>query len=268
MSESIAADTTPMIITFNEGPNLRRCLDRLTWAGKILIIDSGSTDETLEIARCYPQVEVLHRPFDSFADQCNFGLANVSTSWVLSLDCDYELTEDLVAELQTLRESDTAGYAAGFVYRIYGHALRGTLYPPRVVLYRRHGATYRNEGHGHRISVEGPTARLAGKIYHDDRKPLARWLGSQQRYAKQEVDYLLSTPTENLSRTDRLRRMGWPAPILVFLYTLFWKRCLFDGWPGWLYVLQRTAAEIMIALEVVDRRVQSAKSSARRAAER
>ena len=249
-----------MVITFNEAPNLRRCLDRLTWAKRILVIDSGSTDETLEIAKSYPQVEVVHRPFDDFANQCNFGLSHVATPWVLSLDCDYELTDELIKELNTLRESDKAGYATGFIYRMYGHALSGTLYPPRIVLYRRHGATYRNEGHGHRIAVDGPTSRLTGKIYHDDRKPLARWLGSQQRYARVEVDYLLSTPRGDLGRADRLRLMGWPAPILVFFYTLFWKRCLFDGWPGWLYVLQRTAAETMIALEVVDRKVSKSKS--------
>ena len=49
--------------------------------------------------------------------------------------------------------------------------------------------------------------------------------------------------------------MGWPAPPLVFLYALLVKGCVLDGWPGWFYVLQRTAAEIMIALELADRRL-------------
>jgi hypothetical protein len=51
--------------------------------------------------------------------------------------------------------------------------------------------------------------------------------------------------------------MGWPAPILVFLYTLIVKRCALDGWVGWLYVLQRTLAEVALALEIVDRRVRN-----------
>jgi hypothetical protein len=51
--------------------------------------------------------------------------------------------------------------------------------------------------------------------------------------------------------------MGWPAPILVFFYTLIVKRCALDGWGGWLYVLQRTFAEIALALEIVDRRVRN-----------
>src|SRR5215510_6995953 len=97
MGELIAGQTTAMVITYNEGPNLRRCLDRLRWAPRILIIDSGSTDETLDIARQYSQVDIVERPFDDFASQCNFGLAQIKTRWVLSLDADYELSEALVA---------------------------------------------------------------------------------------------------------------------------------------------------------------------------
>ena len=61
MGELIAGQTTAMVITYNEGPNLRRCLDRLRWAPRILLVDSGSTDETLDIARQHPQVDIVER---------------------------------------------------------------------------------------------------------------------------------------------------------------------------------------------------------------
>src|SRR5262245_35439315 len=220
MGELIARQTTAMVISYNEGPNLRRCLDRLRWAPKILIIDSGSTDETLDVARRYSQVDIVERPFDDFATQCNFGLARIETRWVLSLDADYQLSEPLVAEISALREDDVAGYSAAFVYRMYGRPLRGSLYPPRVVLYRKDAATYRNEGHAHRVMIAGRVATLRGKILLDDRKPLARWMDSQQRYARREADHLLGTPRSGLGWADRLRLMAWPAPILVFFYTL------------------------------------------------
>src|SRR5215469_1156659 len=95
-------DITPIVITFNEEANIARTLDRLTWARRIVVIDSGSTDATLEIIRSYPQVEVVHRPFDEFASQCNFGIAQVTTNWVLSLDADYELSDVLISELHRL----------------------------------------------------------------------------------------------------------------------------------------------------------------------
>lgn len=251
---TISGDVTAMILAFNEAPNISRTLDAVAWVKEILIVDSGSTDETLAIVAGYTNARVVTRKFDSFAEQCNFGLTEVRTGWVLSMDADYELTPAVAAEIRVLTPTaEVSGYRAGFVYRMYGRALRATLYPPRTVLYRPSRGRYRNEGHGHRVMIEGKVRPLAGAIYHDDRKPLARWISSQQGYARREADYLLATPRAELKRIDRIRLMGWPAPIFVFFYALLWKRCILDGWPGWLYVLQRTLAETMIAIEVVDR---------------
>ena len=68
---------TPLLITFNEAPNIARTLDKLGWARRIVVVDSGSSDGTLEILARYPQVALFTRVFDNFADQCNFGLAQV-----------------------------------------------------------------------------------------------------------------------------------------------------------------------------------------------
>jgi glycosyltransferase involved in cell wall biosynthesis len=249
-------DITPLVITYNEAANIARTLDRLDWARRIVVVDSGSTDETLEIVRSYPQAQVIHRPFDDFANQCNFGVAQVATKWVLSLDADYELSDQLVSELQCLRpDASTGSYQVHFIYRIYGHPLRGTLYPPRTVLFRKDQATYRNEGHGHRVSVSGGIVPLSGVIFHDDRKPLTRWVASQQGYARFEANHLLASEKKSLSRTDRIRLAAWPAPLAVFFYALIVKGCVLDGWPGWYYVLQRVLAEMLIALEIIDRRI-------------
>jgi glycosyltransferase involved in cell wall biosynthesis len=248
-------EITPLIITFDEAPNIRRTLERLVWARRIVVIDSGSTDDTLRILRSYPQVVAFHRSFDDFASQCNYGLQQVQTPWVLSLDADYELSAELVDELDKLRpDKGTVGFRARFIYRIFGRPLRGTIYPPRVVLYRREHASYVNEGHGHRVTIVGNVAWLRGRIYHDDRKPLSRWLASQQLYAAQEAQYLLSH-NARLNVRDHIRRWGWLAPILVLFYTLLLKGCILEGRRGWFYVMQRTVAELLIALEIIDRRL-------------
>src|SRR5271165_4085026 len=96
-----------MILTFNEEANIGRTLDKLTWAQKILIIDSGSTDHTLEIVGRYPQTVVIQRDFDTAALQCNFGLSHVKSEWVLSLDADYVLSDELISEIAALRPSNS-----------------------------------------------------------------------------------------------------------------------------------------------------------------
>ncbi|QNQ07678.1 glycosyltransferase [Sphingomonas alpina] len=121
---------TPMVITYNEQPNIARVLDQLTWAKRILIIDSGSTDETLAIIARYPQAEVVTRKFDTFAAQCNFGMGLIETPFVLSMDADYVLTQALIDEIAQLRPAMAiSGYRTAFRYCIYGHRLGGRCIP-------------------------------------------------------------------------------------------------------------------------------------------
>jgi glycosyltransferase involved in cell wall biosynthesis len=252
----VLEEITPLIISSNEAPNLARTLAKLRWARRVVLIDSGSTDDTVAIARDHPQVVVIEHPFTDFASQCNFGLMQIATPWVLSLDADYELSDELIDELASLASADgPVGYQARFIYRIYGRPLRGSLYPPRTVLYRRESASYRNEGHGHRVMLSGDVRQLRGVIYHDDRKPLSRWLESQRLYARVEADYLLACGPNALRSIDKIRLMIWPAPFAIFFHTLFIRRGIFDGWPGWYYALQRLVAEALLALEIVDRRL-------------
>ena len=259
---SLLDDITPLLITYNEILNIERTLAKLTWARHIVVIDSGSSDGTLKILAEDPRIEIYHRAFDDFAQQCNFGLSHVATPWVMSLDADYELSDELIAELRDLRPAaQQAGFRARFIYRIYGRPLRGALYPPRTVLYRVADARYENEGHGHRVRLGGIVSDLNGVIYHDDRKPLERWLQSQAKYASEEAAHLLRAPTESLSKVDRLRLMGWPAPFLVFFYVLVVKRALLDGRAGWLYAFQRVLAEILLALELLYQRIGSVRAA-------
>ena len=149
---------TPLILTFNEAPNIERTLRRLTWAKRIVVIDSYSSDDTIAILREFPQVDVYQREFDTFASQCNYGLRHIKTDWALSLDADYVLTDDFIEELKSLRpQESTNSYSAKFKYCIFGKPLRGTMYPPRRVLYRCDKAIYVDDGHAHHVVVEGPT---------------------------------------------------------------------------------------------------------------
>jgi len=244
---------TVLVITCNEEENIGRTIAALSWAESILLIDSGSTDRTIEYARAgYPNVRVVEREFDSFANQCNFGLSQIESEWVLSLDADYIVTPELSAEIAALNPpTDVAGYSVEFRYCVFGRPLRSTVYPARTVLYRRQRARYRDEGHGHRVMIDGKVERLSGKIEHDDRKPFSHWLSSQDNYARIEATHLLSQPLEKLSVQDKLRRAIFFAAPAMFLYLLFWRELILDGWPGWFYVCQRTIAELLLSIRLL-----------------
>ncbi|MFQ3614792.1 MAG: glycosyltransferase family 2 protein [Cyanobacteriota bacterium] len=244
---------TPLILTYNEAPNIDRTLQQLTWASRIVVIDSYSTDETLEILSRYPQVEVFQRHFDTHASQWNYGIAQVNTEWVLSLDADYFITDNLLNEIKLLSSSQSIdGYFANFKYCVFGKPLRGTLLPPRQVLFRKERAIYIDDGHTQLLQVKGNSSYLKSCIYHDDRKPLSRWLWAQDRYMVIEAKKLLETPASQLSLGDRIRKQKVIAPFIILVYCLIIKGGILDGWRGWYYAFQRMFAELLLSLRLIE----------------
>jgi glycosyltransferase involved in cell wall biosynthesis len=251
------ADITPLILTYNEQENISRNLAGLAWARQIMIVDSESTDRTAEYALRYSNARVVPRRFDNHTAQWNFGLEQIETPWVLALDADYMCSAPLRDELASLVPTSNA-YEANFRYCIYGRPLRGTLYPPRVVLFRVELFRYRGDGHTQTLEVSEGIGHLESVILHDDRKPLSRWLASQSKYADLEVEKLLSSAADQLSWKDRLRKQIVWAPLLTLLYCLFGKRLILDGWRGIFYTLQRVYAELLLSLRLLDARLNRA----------
>jgi glycosyltransferase involved in cell wall biosynthesis len=246
---------TPLVLMYNEAPNIRRTLESLSWAREIVIVDSFSDDDTLEIAASFPQVRIFQRAFDCHANQWEFGLRDtaITTPWVLALDADYVVTNEALAEFQTLRPDEaTAGYRARFVYCVHGRKLQSGIYPPVTVLYRRDAACYVQDGHTQRIVVDGPVKELRAMLLHDDRKPLRRWLNSQARYAELEGQRIVRR--EALDFRDRLRLCFVLVPPAMFFYCLIVRGGVLDGWPGLYYAFQRALAELMLSLYLVDSR--------------
>lgn len=248
---------TVVILTYNEAPNLARTLHRLEWVKQVLILDSGSADGSAEIAQQYANVQWHVRAFDTHSAQWNAAVALAETDWILSLDADYVLSAPLVEELRAWRpDGQTVAWYIGFRYCIFGRPLRASLYPDRAALFDRRHAHYCQEGHTQMLQFSGPSQRLVHPIEHDDRKSLARWIQSQQRYAQAEADYLMAAEPSQLRWRDRLRRMGWPAPFVVLAYTLLVRGALWEGKAGWYYSLQRFLAEVMLALTLWDQRLR------------
>lgn len=239
-------DITPLILTYNEEANIARTLAALHWARRIVVVDSGSTDATLEILKADARVEVVHRKFDDFASQCNFGLTLVGTPFTLSLDADHVMTPELTREIEALDPGSDAGWRIPFRYCVNGRPLRSSLLPPRTSLFRTCSAHYEQDGHAHQVVIRGEVRDLVACLLHDDRKPLERWCQVQKTYAVIEAVKLRSIPMLALDWPDRARRL-FLGPFLVLPYCLLWKGLILDGRRGWFYTGQRFYAEALLA---------------------
>jgi glycosyltransferase involved in cell wall biosynthesis len=244
-------DITPLVLTRDEAPNIARTLGQLRWAREVVVVDSVSEDDTAAIAKSFPNVRLVERPFDSHAAQWQFGVAQVRTPWVLTLDADYVVPDAAVREIAALTPPpDVAGYVARFRYAIDGRPLRASLYTPRPVLLRIGAFEIYQDGHTQRTRVHGRTEPLREPFVHDDRKPWERFVERQRRYAREEAEKLRRADPRSLNAAARVRKLRVVAPLAVLVHTLFVKGLIFEGRAGWTYTKERFVAEWLIAREL------------------
>lgn len=113
---------SPVLLTYNEGQNIERTLSRLRWAKDIVVVDSGSTDGTLAVLASFPNVRMFQRSFDSHANQWRFAVegTQIATEWILRLDADYQVSDELIAELARLDpNAPVSAYRIPFDYAIF-----------------------------------------------------------------------------------------------------------------------------------------------------
>lgn len=244
---------TPVIITRDEEANIARTLGQLTWAKDIVVVDSMSTDATIDHVRRFPNTRVFQREIDSLAGQTNFGIAQAHTPWILLLDADYFVPDSFVEEARSLQPASTRAYRAVFDYAIGGKRLRATLYPPRIVLLHRDQTRIWQDGHTPRIAAEGEVGELRTHVIHDDRKDFKRFVARQKTYMRQEALKLRHADPKSLNFAARVRKLIVVAPFAVLVHTLFVKRLIFDGRPGLRYVWERFVAELILSRELIRR---------------
>jgi hypothetical protein len=257
-------EITPVLLTFNEAVNIGRTLSCLEWAKDIVIVDTGSTDETTSIVARFPQVRLFHREFDTHGNQWRYAIeeTGINTNWILRLDADYLVTETLITELSHLdANASVDAYRISFDYAIFGRKLISSLYPANTILFRKHKALVRDEGHTEVWKLRGPVKNLKARIVHDDRKSVEQWILSQGRYMRRECAYLQGGRP---GLTSWLRLKPPLMPFFAFLYCLFVKGLVLNGRAGIFYALQRLVAEATLSLMVLEERFRATESNIQR----
>jgi glycosyltransferase involved in cell wall biosynthesis len=123
LGDAMLGEITPVLLALNEAPNIARTVSALSWAKDIVVVDSGSTDNTLGILKRFPNVRIFSRPFDSHANQWRYAVTEtaIATPWILRLDADYQLTPELIEELRALNvDTPVNAYRHGSITRFLG----------------------------------------------------------------------------------------------------------------------------------------------------
>jgi glycosyltransferase involved in cell wall biosynthesis len=237
---------TPVILTYNEEPNIGATLEGLTWAPRVVVVDSGSSDSTAEIARSFGNVSWFVRAFDSHAAQWSHALHKtaIDTRYVLALDADMRPGEGFRKELTKFVQQSGEAALVAFEYRINGRPLLGSIYPPQVRVFTKDAVRIEQRGHTQVFEAVVLPHRFRSKLIHEDHKPLDRWLTNQLNYASLEAERIRTAPTQSFR--DRLRRWG-VSPAIWGGYSYVRAGGPFKGRASQTYAQERMVFEVLLA---------------------
>jgi hypothetical protein len=239
-------NVTPLILTHNEETNIGATLAALGWARRVVVVDSGSSDRTAEIARSFANVAWFVRPFDSHAAQWSYGVhgTSIDTPYILALDADMRPGAGFAEELARFaRQSGRSGLVP-FEYRVQGRPLLGSIYPAQVRVFARDEVRIEQRGHTQVFTSSAPMYRFHCRLIHEDRKPFGRWVASQLKYAALEAERIRTAPAQSFR--DRLRRSGI-SPAIWGGYAYLRAGGPFAGRAARAYAQERMVFEALLA---------------------
>jgi glycosyltransferase involved in cell wall biosynthesis len=248
-----------LILAKNEHENIVRCLDSLQACDDVVVLDSGSTDGTQDAASARG-ARVFTRDFDTFADQRNWAIDNVSFKheWVLHLDADECLTPSLPAELLQVTGADakSAYFLANKLIFLGSWIRRSSLYPYyQARLLRLGESRFEQIGHGQHLAfaTRGSGRLREPYLHHNFSKGIADWVERHNRYSSDEArrvgdsqqsmcalvaNMLPGKSTETRQQAKKLLADRMPfRPFVRFLYAYIWRGGFLDGRAGFHYCM-------------------------------
>ena len=217
------------VITLNEAEHIGAAIDSAAWADEIVVVDSGSTDGTADIARA-KGVTVFTREWSGYVDQKNYAAERVSHDWIFSLDADERIPPELAAEVRALLSSEPSkrGYRVPRITFHLGRWIRTTDFYPdfQTRLYDRRAARWRGRHVHESVAVDGPVGRLRHDLEHYSFRDLRDQLDRVNHY----------TTLAARQMREAGRRAG-PLDLIIhppaaFLRNYLLRRGILDGTVG------------------------------------
>lgn len=204
-----------IILTYNEEQNLENCLKSIAdWVHEIIIVDSFSTDRTLDIAKKYGS-RIYQHPFENQAKQFNWALDNfdIHNEWIFRLDADERVTIELwheIAEILPRTAPETAGFSIKRRVYFMGRWIKhGGRYPSWLLRLFRKGKARSEERKmdEHIVLLEGKSATLKNDFIDDNQKDLEFWISKHNSYSSREVEEIVTNGNGGGSAGNRLARL-------------------------------------------------------------
>jgi glycosyltransferase involved in cell wall biosynthesis len=223
------ASLSVAVVTLNEEERLRACLESVVWADEIVVVDAGSSDKTMAIAREFTD-RALFRAWEGYGAQKNFAVGQCRGDWILSLDADERVSDALREEIRAALVS--GGPEVGFYLPrqnlFQGRWVRhGGLYPDwQLRLFRRGRGAFVERAVHESVRVDGPAGRMRAPLVHESYRSIGDAVARLNRYSDLAATEL-ALAGQGGRLVDLLMRPVWR---FVSMYLL--RAGFLDGWRG------------------------------------
>lgn len=212
---------TAVIITKNEEKDIRRTLESLTFADEILVVDSGSTDKTIAIAR-QTGARVITHPFVSYSEQKNYADSQVKTDWVLSLDADVVITKELADEIRiAIEKGSDVAYLIGRINIIWGREIKVADWGPNddnhIWLYQKKSGWWEADVH-EEFLTSGSVGQLKNRLIHYNYDTVSEFIDKINSYSE--------------LASNKKNTISWLPPIIDFGKRYLYKLGFTAGYHG------------------------------------
>jgi len=232
------------IVACNEAENIRRTLASVAWANEINLVDSGSTDKTVEIAKSFG-ARIFYERWKGYGPQVNSALDKCTSDWILNLDADEWLTPELASEIKALLGGEPlyAAYMIPRLNQIFGRWMRhGGLYPDhKLRLFRRGVARLREDTEPHATpKTQVPTGKLKNHMLHLQYPTVQYYIEHMQRYSTATIPLFLRMGRTSDSFFAFIANTIL-NPALTFIKNYIFRAGFLDGREGLIFHLNHSA---------------------------
>lgn len=233
-----------IIITKNESKNIESCLESVKWAKEIIVVDSGSTDDTVIIASKYTD-KIIFNQWKGYADQKNYALQIVQNQWVLSIDADEQVTEELKNEILNLDEKLADGFKIKRNNYFLGKLIRGSGWGNdyQLRLFKKSKTNLTNRLVHEGFVVDGKIIKLKNSLLHYSYRNLKEAFDKINYYSTLEA-----IEKQNRKSVNILTILL--TPVISFLQSFIFKKGFIDGVYGVLIALLHAYTKLQVQLKI------------------